>query len=127
MDTSVLLDLVTEDETWFDWSARQIENLAQEHLLAINPVIYAELSPAFDHRRDMDRCLAPFTRLELPYEAAWAAGKAHEKYAKRGGHRIVPLPDFFIGAHAEVSGLRLLTRDARRIRTYFPRVALVCP
>lgn len=127
VDTSVLLDLVTEDAMWFDWSSRQIEALAEKHLLAINPVIYAELSPVFDQRRELDRCLASFTRLDLPYEAAWAAGKAHEQYARRGGHRLVPLPDFLIGAHAEVAGLRLLTRDARRIRTYFPRVALVCP
>jgi predicted nucleic acid-binding protein len=127
VDTSVLMDLVTEDKTWFAWSASQVETLAEENLLAINPVIYAELSPAFDHRRELDRCLATFTRLDLPYEASWVAGKAHEKYAQRGGHRLVPMPDFFIGAHAEVAGLRLLTRDPRRIQTYFPRVALICP
>lgn len=127
VDTSVLMDLVTEDEKWFDWSARQIETLAEEHLPAINQVICAELSPAFNHRRELDRCLATFTRLDLSYEVGWVAGKAHEKYAQRGGHRLVPLPDFFIGAHAEVAGLRLLTRDVRRIRTYFPRVALICP
>ncbi len=97
--------------------------------LSLNPVIYAEVSGAFDEAEDVDRLLEDLriTRLELPYEAAFLASKAFLKYRKAGGVRMTALPDFFIGAHAKVEALTLITRDAARFRTYFPAVALITP
>ena len=98
-------------------------------ILAINPVIYAEVSIRFARIEDLDASLSTrdFERLAIPFEAAFLAGKAFLRYRRRGGARHAPLPDFFIGAHAAVSGLSLLTRDPRRYRSYFPRLPLIAP
>lgn len=95
----------------------------------INPLILAEVSAAFETAEEVERVFPPheLERAQLPWEAAFLAGKAFEKYRRRGGVRRSPLPDFYIGAHAEVSGLELLTRDAARFRTYFPGVRLIHP
>ena len=129
VDSNVLLDILTEDRTWFDRSAAALEICANDGTLCINPIIYAEVSVAFDNIEDVERTLSGhfLERLQIPYEAAFLAGKAFLAYRKRGGIRISTLPDFFIGAHAAVAGLRLLTRDSRRYRTYFPTVALIAP
>ncbi len=129
VDSNVLLDLLTEDPRWFSWSARALAQCADDASLAINPIIYAEVSIGFDRIEDLEEALAPssFERLPLPWEAGFLAGKCFVKYRRRGGRRVSPLPDFYIGAHAAVAGMALLTRDATRYGTYFPTLRLIAP
>jgi predicted nucleic acid-binding protein len=129
VDSNVLLDLATEDPTWYDWSATALANAANDGALIINAIIYAEVSIGFATIEELDEALPPdtFRREALPFEAAFLAGKAFLAYRRHGGARSSPLPDFYIGAHAAITGYRLLTRDANRYRTYFPRVDLVTP
>lgn len=129
VDSNVILDLVTDDPKWGAWSAKALSGAADESALAINPLIFAEVSIGFATVEELEQLLpsAEFERLELPYEAAFLAGKAFLAYKRRGGRRSAPLADFYIGAHAAVGGLRLLTRDPRRYRTYFPTVELIAP
>lgn len=128
-DTNVLLDIATEDANWLGWSERQFRAAAAQGPILINPIIYAELAPAFATQSDLDGWLDPavFQRLALPYAAGWLAAQAFVKYRRAGGTRSSPLPDFYIGAHAEAEGLTLATRDATRYRTYFPSVSLITP
>jgi hypothetical protein len=129
VDSNVILDVVTEDPKWYDWSAQALARHAEASTLAINPLIYAELSVKFATVEELDDTVAPehFRRLALPWEAAFLAGKCFVAYRKRGGAKSAPLPDFYIGAHAAVEGLTLLTRDAARYRTYFPKLRLIAP
>jgi predicted nucleic acid-binding protein len=129
VDSNVLLDIATEDPSWFEWSAQALERAAEESTLVINPIIFAEVSVRFERIEDLDAVLSPnlFKREALPYEAAFLAGKSFLAYRRRGGHRPLPLPDFYIGAHAAIAGHRVLTRDAARYRTYFPRLTLIAP
>lgn len=129
VDTNVLLDLVTNDPVWADWSIRQLDAAAVKGPLIINDVVYAELSVGFDRIEDLDDLLdeAGIAMEELPREALFLAGKAFRRYRTAGGTRSGVLPDFFIGAHAAVLGLPLLTRDAKRYRSYFPSVVLMAP
>jgi len=129
VDSSVLLDILTEDPRWIEWSASALEQRAEESLLVINPIIYAEISIRFERIEDLEGALPAtiFRRDALPWEAAFLAGKCFLTYRKRGGARRSPLPDFYIGAHAAVAGMTLLTRDAARYRTYFPRLDLIAP
>lgn len=129
LDTSVLLDIATADPIWLSWSEGQFRAAAARGPICINPIIYAELAPAFATAADLDRWLDPsvFQRLILPYAAGWLAAQAFLKYRRGGGTRTSPLPDFYIGAHAETENRILITRDAARYRTYFPNVALVAP
>ena len=129
VDSNVILDLTTADPDWYDWSTDALTRCADEAYLAINPIIYAEVSVGFDRIEDLEETLIPdfFRRLPLPYEAGFLAGKCYTMYRKRGGAKRSPLPDFYIGAHAAVSGLTLLTRDAGRYRSYFPTIDLVAP
>jgi len=129
VDSNVLLDVLTDDPVWSPWSAEMIERCANEGSLFINPLIYAEVSIGFNLIEEVEAALpeTSFQRLDIPSEAAFLAGKAFLRYRKRGGLRKVTLPDFFIGAHAAVTGLSLLTRDDRRFRTYFPTVVLISP
>jgi predicted nucleic acid-binding protein len=129
VDTCVLLDVVTEDPTWFEWSANVLERAADEGPLVINPVIYSELSIGFDRIEDIEALLTPdiFQYRPIPREAAFLAGKCFLNYRRHGGEKSTPLPDFFIGAHASVESIKLATRDTRRFRTYFPRLRLVSP
>lgn len=129
VDSSVLLDILTEDPVWFEWSSRALEDAANEALLAINPLIYAELSPRFDSLEELDQNLpeSDFVREPLPYEAAFLAAKAFVSYRRKGGSRTVPMPDFYIGAHAAVCMYKIVTRDPRRFRMYFPSVELITP
>ena len=128
-DTNVLLDIATADPAWLAWSEGQFRAAAAQGLILINPIIYAELAPAFATQTDLDRWLDPavFLRLPLPYAAGWSAAQAFVKYRSAGVSKVSPLPDFYIGAHAEVDGLTLVTRDAARYRTYFPSIAIVTP
>ena len=129
VDTNVLIDVATEDPAWFEWSAGKLASVASREPLAINPIVYAEFSIHFDTIALVEEALADFRfeRLALPWDAAFLAGKAFKLYRRRGGKRTAPLPDFFIGAHAAVAGIGLLTRDARRFRDYFPRLKLIAP
>ena len=129
VDSNVLLDLMTEDPTWFKWSAMAVEQAADVSRLVINPIIYAEVSIRYSSIEELERAL-PTTLLEreaIPYEAAFLAGKCFLEYRRRGGSRSSPLPDFLIGAHAAVAGYRLITRDASRYRSYFPKLDLIAP
>jgi predicted nucleic acid-binding protein len=124
VDSNVLLDLMTEDTRWLAWSAEAVEQAADRFRLVINPIIYAEVSIRSSRIEDLEAALpkAMLDREALPYEAAFLAGKCFLVYRQRGGAKQSPLPDFFIGAHAAVAGYRLLTRDAARYRSYFPRL-----
>jgi predicted nucleic acid-binding protein len=129
VDSSVLLDIMTEDARWFSWSANAVEQAADNLRLVINPIIFAEVSIRYSRIEDLDDALpkAMFDREALPYQAAFLAGKSFLTYRRRGGTKRSPLPDFFIGAHAAVAGYRLLTRDAARYRTYFPKLTVIAP
>jgi predicted nucleic acid-binding protein len=129
VDTNVLLDVVSNHPQWADWSQQQLEAAAIKGRLAINAVIYAELSIGFRRIEELEAVLAR-TQIgieEIPREALFLAGKAFQRYKKRGGTRTGALPDFFIGAHAAVLGIPLLTRDTRRYADYFPRLELLAP
>jgi predicted nucleic acid-binding protein len=129
VDTNVLFDFLTEDEDWFDWSAAMLERAGDAGSVVINQIIYAEMSVRYATIEQLDEDLSPdyFVRASIPWEAAFLAGKAFGAYKRRGGAKRSPLPDFFIGAHAAVTGMTLLTRDPRRYRRYFPKLRLVSP
>jgi len=128
-DTSVLLDIATADPVWCAWSIQQLRTAESLGPLWINPVIYGALAPAFFSQSNLDQWLdsAVLQRLPLPYSAGWLAAQAFMSYRRAGGVKTAPLPDFFIGGHAEVEGLVLVTRDPSRIQTYFPSLALIAP
>ena len=129
VDSSVLLDVMTQDPRWAAWSEEKLAWHAERDLLAINPIIYAEVSVHFASIEELDDALSPsdFIRLPLPYEAGFLAAKCFLQYRRRGGRRSAPLPDFYIGAHAATESLALLTPDVARYRTYFPSVQLIVP
>lgn len=129
IDTNVLLDLVLDDPVWADWSQTQLEIASAGNRLFINPVIYSELSVGFVRIEELDRFVddAKLTMLEIPRPALFLAGKVFLNYRKKRGKQTGVLPDFFIGAHAAVAGLPLLTRDRGRYGHYFPSVDLISP
>jgi hypothetical protein len=129
VDTNVLIDVLEDDPRWADWSIGQLQGQAKVHQLAINPIIYAELSLAFSTVEALDKALADLdlALIELPRPALFLAGKAFVRYRRQGGEKNNVLPDFFIGAHAAVSELPLLTRDTRRYAAYFPSVSVIAP
>jgi predicted nucleic acid-binding protein len=129
VDSNVLLDIATNDPHWCGWSERALAECAGHAELVINPIIYAEVSIGFTTIEALDAALpaALYRREALPWEAAFLAGKCFLAYRRRGGRRRSTLPDFFIGAHAAVTRMGLLTRDAGRYRTYFPTVKLITP
>jgi hypothetical protein len=129
IDTNVLLDVVTNDPAWADWSQQQLNSAALRDRLAINPVVYAELSSRFARVEDLDDMLAgvALSVAELSRPALFLAGHAFKSYRSRGGLRTSILPDFFIGAQAVTMAATLITRDVSRYRTYFPTVELVAP
>ena len=129
VDSNVILDLLTKDPTWCAWSFARLEEAGDRGPLLINHVVYAEVSVRFTRLEDLEEALDRdvFLRAELPWTAAFLAGKCFRDYRRRGGTKTSPLPDFFIGAHAAVMRLPLLTRDVARYRTYFPTVELIAP
>lgn len=129
VDSNVLLDIITEDETWLEWSSSALASAADDGPLFINQIVYAEVSVRFSRIEDVEEALpaSHYGRLTMSWESAFLAGKAFLDYRRNKGTRSSTLPDFFIGAHAAVAGLRLLTRDATRYRTYFPAVELTSP
>lgn len=129
VDSSVILDLFEEDHDWVEWSQGMLERYGATHDLWIDSVVYAEVSIAFDRIEDLEEALngSGFRLVPIPREALFLAGKAFLSYRRRGGSRLSLLPDFFIGAHAAVAGIPLLTRDPARVRSYFPKVTLITP
>lgn len=127
VDTNVLLDIITQDPKWFSWSETALRTAAEHSTLAINPIIFAEVSMKFDRIEDADSALVDFVREPLPYEACFLTGKAFLAYKRRGGAKRSPMPDFYVGAHAVIGRMDLLTRDARRYRTYFPALTIIAP
>jgi len=129
VDTNVLLDVVTDDPQWADWSQHQLEAASLSDRLAINSVIYAELSIGYERIEELDAALdtAGISLAEIPRPALFLAGKVFRAYRKGGGTKTGVLPDFFIGAHAAVAKFPLLTRDPRRYRNYYPTAELIAP
>ena len=129
VDTNILVDVFENDPQWVDWSIAQLHEQSKTHQLCINPIIYSELSLTFATVEAMDQTLnsLELIMLEIPKPALFLAGKAFVQYRRNGGIKQNVLGDFFIGAHAAVSGLPILTRDTRRYKNYFPTVQLVSP
>lgn len=129
VDSNVLLDILTEDPAWGEWSATALAQARDAGTLVINPIVYAEVSVRFERIEDLDEVLpaSEFLREDVPYAAGFLAGKAYLAYRRRGGAKRSPIADFYVGAHAAVCGYQLLTRDASRYRTYFPTLAVVAP
>ncbi|NEQ39865.1 MAG: type II toxin-antitoxin system VapC family toxin [Okeania sp. SIO3I5] len=129
VDSNVILDILTKDPQWFDWSSQMVTNYANQGDLVINPIIYAEISTGFNQPEEVEEALPEdfFRRDPLPYSAAFLAGQSFLTYRQRGGIRRSPLPDFYIGAHATIANIPLLTGDVNRYRTYFPVVQLITP
>jgi predicted nucleic acid-binding protein len=129
VDANVLLDILTEDAEWKEWSSARLAECANSGLLHINPIIYAEVSVGFERIEELEDSLphSYFRREALPWEAAFLAGKCFVRYRRDGGSRRSPIPDFYIGAHAVVRRMTLLTRDPSRYRSYFPRLRLIAP
>lgn len=129
VDTNVLVDVLENDPEWADWSTNQLRAQAKIHRLAINPIIYSELSLTFSTVEALDRIIDDLglAMIELPRPALFLAGKAFVRYRRQGGTKNSVLADFFIGAHAAVSRYPLLTRDTRRYNSYFADVKLIAP
>lgn len=129
VDSCVLLDLFTNDKNWADWSEAALEKYSVTNTLYINTIVYTEISVGFSRIEDVESAIdtLDIKVLELPREASFLTGKAFLKYRKNNGTKTSPLPDFFIGAHASVSQLALITRDIAKFKTYFPKVKLIHP
>ena len=129
VDSNVVLDIATQDSFWYSWSAQAVRECGNYAPLMINPIIYAEASSSYQTIEALDAALPSsiYFRQQLPWEAGVLAGKCFVEYRRRGGQRRSPLPDFYIGAHAAIAGLALLTRDASRYRSYFPKLLVLAP
>ena len=129
VDSNIVLDVFLNDPKWADWSESKLDEYDQSGILYINSIVYSEISIGFDRIEDLESAIARagFQVLEIPKEALFLAGKAYLKYKKRKGIKRTPLPDFFIGAHAAVQNLDLITRDVSRYQSYFPTVKLISP
>ncbi len=129
LDSCVYLDIFTRDPNWFDWSRHELARAADAGRIVLNPVIYAEISVRFQRIEELRALLSEdvFEYQQIPQEAAFLAAKCFMEYRKRGGRKSSPLPDFFIGAHAAVAQLPLVTRDKNRFHKYFPKLEIICP
>jgi predicted nucleic acid-binding protein len=129
VDSNVLLDVFEDDPVWAEWSEEMLEYYGSRHILCINPVIYAEVSVGFERIEELESALTGcgLRLLQIPKEALFLAAKAFVQYRRQKGFKLSPLPDFFIGAHAAVEDLQLLTRDLSRYKSYFPTVRLISP
>lgn len=129
VDSCVLLDLFTDDESWADWSEGILEKYSQTNTLYINSIVYTEISIGFNKVEEVESAINELgiKVLEMPREALFLTGKAFLKYRKNKGNKTSPLPDFFIGAHASVSSFGLITRDLAKYKTYFPQIKLIHP
>jgi hypothetical protein len=128
-DSSVLIDVIENDQRWVEWSIGQLEAAMLDGGLVINPIIYAEIAAGFDDIESLEAAIAPFglIREPLPWEAAFMTSQAYQRYRKRGGGKRSPMPDFYIGAHASLGGYRLLTRDPMRYQEYFAKLDVIAP
>jgi predicted nucleic acid-binding protein len=129
VDSNVILDIFLDDPTWVEWSEENLNRYGASHELFINPIVYTELSIGFNRIEELEEAIerAGFQMLEIPKEALFLAGKVFLQYRRNKGTKSSPLPDFFIGAHAAVLNVALITRDVARYRTYFPTVNLITP
>lgn len=129
VDSCVLIDVLANDADWAEWSLEKLDLLGQQAPLVINPIILAEISPRFDRAADLEAALSqlPLKREALPWDAAYLAGQAFKIYRTASGAKRSPMPDFYIGAHALVGHMRLLTRDSVRFQTYFPKLNIISP
>ena len=129
VDSCILLDLFTDDDTWGDWSENILDRYSQTNSLYINSIVYTEISIGFTNIEEVEKAISALDIkvLEMPREALFLTGKVFLKYRKNKGTKNSPLPDFFIGAHASVSKLDLITRDSAKYKTYFPHVKLIHP
>lgn len=129
VDSNVLIDIATNNPNWADWSLHALAECADQTTLIINPIVYAEVSISYATIEALDKALplSCYVREPLPWEAAFLAGRCHLEYRRRGGIRLSPLPDFYIGAHAAIESLALLTRDVPRYLTYFPGIEVLGP
>jgi len=129
VDSNVILDVVEDDPQWCDWSLDVLNQYSETHQLIINPVIYAEVSISFERIEEFEEVLSSggLKMVPIPKEALFLAGKVFIRYRRKQGVKTIPLPDFFIGAHAAVADVALLTRDKKRFKHYFPSVKLVSP
>jgi predicted nucleic acid-binding protein len=127
VDANVLIDIISHDKVWSSWAETALRKAAEHSTLAINPIIFAEVSMKFARIEDAEAALVDFAREPLAYEAGFLAGKAFLAYKQRGGSKRSPMPDFYVGAHAVIGRMDLLTRDATRYRTYFPGLRIVAP
>ncbi len=129
VDTNVLVDVTTDDPSWADWSSAALARAHETSVVVINPIVYGELAAGFQTIEGLEDSLPAdlYRREPVPFPAAFLAGRCFADYRRRGGSRSGVLPDFFIGAHAAVAGYRLLTRDPRRYRTYFPKLEIIAP
>ena len=129
VDTNVLIDVLAADPEWAEWSESQLLHIIETDELAINPIIYAELAAAYRTANALEKALSswPLIRLPLPYSAGFLTGQAFRTYRQRGGQQRAPLPDFYIGAHAQAEALQLLTPDTARYATYFPKIEIIGP
>lgn len=129
VDTNIILDILTEDARWFEWSSTTLANCSEKGTLWINPIIYTEVSIGFSRIEDLDKAIPPsiFRRSNLPWEAGFLAGKIFFQYKKAKGLKVTPIPDFYIGAHALISNFTLLTRDKGNFRHYFPKLKIISP
>jgi predicted nucleic acid-binding protein len=129
VDTNVLLDVLRDDQQWAGWSSHALDEAGAHDMLAINPIIYAELSSQFDRIEELDSAVRSLNLsiVEIPRAALFLAGHAFRRYRRTGGAKTNVLPDFFIGAHAAVARVTLLTRDVKRVRPYFPTVTVIAP
>jgi hypothetical protein len=129
VDSSVVLDVFLDDPQWGDWSENVLSKLSETRSLIINPMIYTEISIGFERIEELEKAVEEcgLKMVPIPREALFLAGKVYLRYRKGKGKKVAPLPDFFIGAHAAVEGLELVTRDVRRIKTYFPSVKIISP
>ena len=129
VDSNVFLDLLLEDPVWAEWSEKTLAELGKSNALYINAIIFTEVSIGFSRIEVFEKALrtADFEMLDMPKEALFLAGKVFLNYRRNAGKKVSPLPDFYIGAHAAVTGIGVITRDSQRIRTYFPTVEIISP
>ncbi|MCF8035821.1 MAG: PIN domain-containing protein [Desulfobacteraceae bacterium] len=129
VDSNIVLDVFLDDPDWGDWSEARLAEYDQAGTLYINPVVYSEISIGFKRIEEVESAIARagFKMLQIPKEALFMAGKVYLEYRRKKGTRTSPLPDFYIGAHAAVLEMALITRDTSRYRTYFPTVRLITP
>jgi predicted nucleic acid-binding protein len=129
VDSCILIDVLANDAQWAQWSLDQLARLGAQSALIINPLILAEISPRFERADDLEAALSglPLVRQALPWDAAFLAGQAFKVYRQSQRSKTSPMPDFYIGAHALVANLQLLTRDAARYRNYFPKLTVIAP